>query len=261
MKQPVLVAFVFCVLAGVAAGQSSPPPKQAPPKEPPPAAKPETTTPHKRLVVDLSGFEMGDPNKARKERVLLGATRGGSSRLPILLAPELTKYYGAAPLLSWLYPGRSEGFEIVIRDEDDNEVLRQKVKTTEYRVSATTPKLQFGKTYYWSVQSFPPLLEPGFSDVAGFVVVSADERQQIDKELAVIASDSYQDGATRAEVFTRHRLWYDAIGAYRDLITRFPDRAELFEKRGMIYAQIESTRPLADADFARADELKAPASH
>jgi hypothetical protein len=250
------------VLTGFAAGQSSPPPKQAPPKEPPPAAKTETaTTPHKRLVVDLSGFELGDPNKARKERALLGATRGGSARLPILLAPELSKYYGAAPLLSWLYPGRSEGFEIVIRDEDDNEVLRQKVSTTEYRLSATTPRLQAGKPYYWSVQSFPPLLEPGVSDVAGFVVVSADERQQIDRELAAIASDTYQDGLARAEVFTQHRLWYDAIGAYRDLITRFPDRGDLFEKRGMIYAQIESTRPLADADFARADELKAPASH
>ena len=57
------------------------------------------------------------------------------------------------------------------------------------------------------------------------------------------------------QVFTDQRLWYDAIGAYTELIAHSPDRAEAYEKRGMIYAQIAATQPLADADFSRADGL------
>jgi len=55
--------------------------------------------------------------------------------------------------------------------------------------------------------------------------------------------------------FMRHRVWYDAIASYTDLIARFPARTELYEERGMIYAQLDVTQALADADFAKADEL------
>ena len=102
---------------------------QAPPPSPPPPPKPPQSTakdapkapPRKRLVADLSGFEMSDPNRTRKQRAMLGATRGGPSRLPLLLAPDLAKFYGSSPLFAWLYPGRTEGFEIVLRDDDDND--------------------------------------------------------------------------------------------------------------------------------------------
>lgn len=260
MNRVVIVVFLMLQVALIGEGQNSPPAPQASSKENP-QAKQEAAKNHKRLVTDLSGFEMSDPKTTHKERAQLGATRGGSSRLPILLAPELTRYYGAAPLLSWLYPGRSDGFEIEFHDEEDNEMFRQQVKGTQFRFSDRVPKFADGKTYYWSVQSFPPLLEPSFSNVAGLVVVSSDERKQIEQELAQTAADGYGDSVARAEVFTRHRLWYDALGAYTDLIARFPDRAELYEKRGMIYAQIEITKPLADADFGRADELKSSAGH
>ena len=122
----------------------------------------------------------------------------------------------------------------------------------------SSPRLQPGKTYYWSVRSFPPLVESGFSQAAGFVVVPDSERVQIEQELAAIAQeDAYLAGTARASVLVNHRLWYDAIGAYGDLIKQFPDRAELYEERGTVYAQIEVTKAQADADFAHADELQA----
>jgi len=252
------VRLLFLLLtANLAIGQGQPPSPQPPPKPPQSTAKDAPKAPpRKRLVADLSGFEMSDPNRTRKQRAMLGATRGGPSRLPLLLAPDLAKFYGSSPLFAWLYPGRTEGFEIVLRDDDDNEILRQQASTAEFRLKDA--RLQPGKTYYWSVRPVPSLMESRFSPAAGFVVVADSERQQIEKELAAISQgDTYQAGTARARVLVNHRLWYDAIGAYGDLIKQFPDRAELYEERGTVYAQIEVTKAQADADFARADELQA----
>ena len=242
--------------ASLAIGQGPPP---SPPPPPQSTAKDAPKPPpRKRLVADLSGFEMSDPNQTRKQRAMLGATRGGASRLPLLLAPDLAKFYGSSPLFAWLYPGRTEGFEIVLRDDDDNDTLSQQVSTAEFRLKDAVSRFQPGKTYYWSVRPVPSLMESKFSQAAGFVVVADSERQQIEKELAAISqADTYAAGTARARVLMNHRLWYDAIGAYGDLIRQFPDRAELYEERGTIYAQIEVTKAQADADFARADQLQA----
>ena len=175
-----------------------------------------------------------------------------------MLAPELTKFYGSSPLFAWRATGRRQGFEIVLRDDDDKEILRQQVNTAEFRLKDASPRFQPGKTYYWSVRSFPSLIESSFSQAAGFVVVPDPERQQIEKELAAISQgDTYRAGTARARVLVNHRLWYDAICAYSDLIKQFPERAELYEERGTVYAQIEVTKAEADADFTRADELQA----
>lgn len=84
----------------------------------------------------------------------------------------------------------------------------------------------------------------------------AGQRGEIERDLAkVSSSDDYARGLGRARVFTEHRLWYDALAAYADLIARYPERAELYDERGSIYAQLEVTQKLAEADFARAEEL------
>ncbi len=57
-----------------------------------------------------------------------------------------------------------------------------------------------------------------------------------------------------SQIFTDHRLWFDALGAYDDLIAKYPDRPELYDQRGAIYAQIPATKSLSEADFARADK-------
>jgi hypothetical protein len=40
------------------------------------------------------------------------------------------------------------------------------------------------------------------------------------------------------------------------LIGEYPEHPELYDERGMIYAQIPGTQELANKDFARADELR-----
>ena len=58
-------------------------------------------------------------------------------------------------------------------------------------------------------------------------------------------------------VFDDKGIWYDAIGAYAQLINRFPERPEVYDERGQIYLQLKPTRPLAEKDFKTADGLRA----
>ena len=78
MKRAGLRLLIALLLtAGLATGQGQP-------QSAPPPQKPSQSTakdapkapPRKRLVADLSGFEMSDPSQTRKQRALLGATRG-----------------------------------------------------------------------------------------------------------------------------------------------------------------------------------------
>ncbi len=80
---------------------------------------------------------------------------------------------------------------------------------------------------------------------------------EIDKKLAEFPGAVTRAGVARARVFTDARLWYDAIDAYNALIERFPDRAELYERRGTIYAQLTCTQSLAEEDLARAERMQA----
>jgi tetratricopeptide (TPR) repeat protein len=211
----------------------------------------------KRLVADLSGFELLDSSKARKERTMVGATRG-LAQAPTALAPELGKFYGAGALFAWSTKGKAKSFVLVFTDQTGAEAYRAEVSGAEYRYLSDAAHLQPGKTYFWMVQVNPPLFGANPSEPAGFVVVSDSERTEIEKALANLPKgDPYKTALARAKLFTEHRLWYDALGAYTDAIARYPDHAELYEQRGMIYAQLEATREQAEEDFARADELKA----
>jgi hypothetical protein len=209
----------------------------------------------KRGVADLSGFELEDASKARAENAKLGATRGGSE--PKLLAPQRAKFYGANALFAWSYGGKANQFAVVFADQGNNEVFRGEVNGKEYHLPQKAYPFEPGKLYSWSVDIQPPMIGVNPSHPSEFVVVFDAERRQIEKALAGIPKgDEYRGGLARARIFTGHRLWFDAIGAYTDLIAKFPNHAELYEARGTIYSQLEITKPLADADFARADQLQ-----
>ncbi|MBZ5646001.1 MAG: DUF928 domain-containing protein [Acidobacteriia bacterium] len=231
---------------------SKPPAKPAVETAKPPEAK-KAARP--RVVTDLSGFDLLDPGKAKKQTMIAGATRGGPRATA--LAPRLAKFYGSSPVFQWSYPGKTKKFNFVLRDDSDSELLRTEVVGTEFRYPATAPQLAPGRTYFWTVEPAVMMLaEP--SAPVGFVVVPAEQRQEIDERFAKVKNrDGYAAAYERAQILTDQRLWYDAIGAYTDLIAKFPDRPKLYEQRGMIYAQFEVTQAPADQDFARAEELRA----
>lgn len=222
-------------------------------QQPPPKPDPAAAKPKRKLDSDLSGFDVSADKSDKQVATMLGGSRTAAVPSATLLAPHRAKLYGASALFPWSFAGHNEGYVILITDEDETQLVRQPVKEPRYHFDAAKTKLQPGETYYWRVQVLP---NPLASDPLEFVVVSADERQAIDKAIAAIPSgDAYQSALARAHIFTDHRLWFDALGAYDDLIAKYPTRSELYEERGTIYAQIEVTKPLADADFARAAQL------
>lgn len=230
---------------------------QSSPKAGAEKAKPaEAKKPRARVVTDLSGFDLLGSSKLKQQTQVAGATRGMAS--PVALAPRLGKLYGDQPTFSWKFEGKTKNFLFVLQDDAQNEVFRAEVSGSEYRYPASAPALQPGKTYFWTVEVASTMFGGEPSAPAGLLLLNAAQRAELEKDLAAAAAapDSYKSGLARARTFRDRRLWYDAVAAYTDLIGAHPDRAELCEERGTIYAQLDATKTLADQDFARADQLR-----
>ncbi|HYX70776.1 MAG TPA: DUF928 domain-containing protein [Terriglobales bacterium] len=242
------------LLAGVALAQQQDASKPAPKPAKPPAAKTEAKKPRARVVTDLSGFDLLAAGKLKKQTMVTGATRGFPE--PAALAPRLGKVYDTRPVFQWSYPGKLRTFAFVLKGDDGQERFRAEVEGTSYRYPESAPALEPGKTYFWTVEA-TTLLGVQPSAPVGFVVVSEDGRKEIAEGLGKIpAGDAYAGGLARAQLLTDHRLWYDALAAYSEMIGKYPDKAELYEQRGTIYAQVTATQGLSDQDFAKADALE-----
>jgi hypothetical protein len=217
----------------------------------PDSAKPAATTKKKLQDDDLKGFDVSDAKSVGHTAV--GATRG-DVKIPSakLLAPPKARLYGASALFQWAPIGPTDGYMFYIVDDDQTQLVRQKVTDPNFRIS-DLGKLKPGETYSWKVQSLPSTV-PG--EPLEIAVVGGTERQKIARELAAISGDSFDAGFARARVFVAHKLWFDAIGAYTDLIAKFPDRAQPYEDRGAIYSQLEATKKRGEADLAKAATLK-----
>jgi len=196
--------------------QSQPDPKPSPAN---PTAKPK----RKVLDADLSGFDVSDNKSDKKVTTMLGGSRTAAIPSAILLAPKRAKLYGQSATFDWSFTGHNEGYVLIITDEDETQLVHQQLKEPHYRLDPSAAKFQPGQTYYWRVQVLP---NPLASEPLEFEVVSAEERQTITKAIAAIpATDPYQSALAKAQILTDHRLWFDALGAYDDLIAKYPDRS------------------------------------
>jgi hypothetical protein len=249
-------AFYFCLLVLLLAvtgrsQQSSTPTKPTAPK---PAANPKK----KLLDADLQGFELSDDKNVH---TTVGGTRG-EHPLAKLLAPRVARIYGPSALFQWSVENPNngrEGYVFTVVDENEGRIVREQVTTPSYKLPAGFSKLRPGESYYWRVQVLPYTM---LGEGQDFMMVSAEEGKQIEKELADIpAGDAYETGFARARVFVAHHLWFDSIGAYTELIERFPDRAQLYEDRGAIYSSMDVTRKLGEADRAKAVALQSGSAH
>lgn len=242
-------AFCLCVVMSLAGtpGRAQQPTKQDQNTDAS-AAKPK-----RKLDADLSGFDVSDDKSGKKVSTMLGGSRSAAVPSATLLAPHRAKLYGATAEFSWSYGSHNEGYILVVTDEDETQIIRQQVKESRYRLDALPKDLQPGETYFWRVQVLPNTLA---SEPLEFVTVSAQERQAIDRALAAIPSrDPYEASLARARIFVDHRLWFDALGAYNELIAKYPNRPEPYEDRGTIYSQIPATKSLGEADLATATKL------
>jgi hypothetical protein len=220
--------------------------KPDPKSQPPASSKPK----RKVLDADLSGFDISDSKSDKKVTTMLGGSRTAAVPSATLLAPRRAKFYGQSATFDWSFTGHNEGYVLIITDEDETQLLRQQLKETHYRLDGSATKFEPGQTYYWRVQVLP---NPLASDPLEFEVIPANEQQAIAKAIAAIpTTDPYQAALGRASILTDHRLWFDVLGAYDDLIAKYPNQSELYDQRGAIYAQVSATKSLAESDFARA---------
>jgi len=250
---------VILLLVGILSAQQQPQqqpsPQQTQSKEPkPPDTTAATNNKRRRVITNLAGFDLLEAKKLSGETIVVGATRG----MPhlVALAPRLGKLFGTNPTFSWSHEGPTEKFVIVLSDDSQAEIFRADVDGAQFRYPTRAPALQPGKIYFWSVAPTGSFAGFNSSDPSGLSVVSTEQQQEIERKLAQYPGASYEAGLARAGVFTDYRLWYDALTALTDLIEQYPDRAELYELRGTIYAQLDCTRGLAEADFSRAEEAK-----
>lgn len=245
--------FLVALLLAVA-GRSQQPSSPAKPaqKNDPSTGKPGANPKKKLLEADLQGFELSD-DKSFNMHTGGGQTRGPAAPLAALLAPRMAKLYGPSALFQWSTTSHNDGYIFTIFDEDEARIVREQLKDPSYKLPPGLDKLKPGENYQWRVQVLPQTIPAEGLD---FMVVNAEERQQIEKELAAIpTSDPYDAGFARARVFVAHHLWFDAVGAYTELIEKYPKRAELYEDRGAIYSSVEATRKLGEADRAKAASL------
>jgi hypothetical protein len=256
MKDKKIVTCIAAIILASALAQPQQTAQQPMQKSGKHSAAKKTAEKPKRVVTDLSGFDLLEPSKVQGQLTVVGATRGLPR--PVALTPRLGKLYGSSPQFAWSYEGKGQDFIFVLRDDAQQEVFRAGVSGETFRYPQDAPALKPEKTYFWTVEVSSPILGSSSSDPSGFLVVSQGQKEEIDKALLEKAKgpDPYKDGLAEARVLTDYRLWYDVVDAYSQLIARYSDHAELYEERGTIYAQLEPTQKLADQDLARAEELQ-----
>lgn len=258
-----LLHILFAVLLLVAPVSSA----QQTSGKPPAPNKDKTTGPSKsaelkkrpRIIPDLSGFELTEPEMLKRQPMVVGATRGFPTepKAPEALAPHLGKVYALDPIFVWSDTEGHRKTEFALTDSANVEIFRTPVSGAQFHYGAAAPALEPGRTYFWRLEVSSASGSRRSSTPAGIVVVGAAERNRIDAALAAIhEEDARRETLARAKVFTDFRIWYDAIAAYTDLIAGAPQRPELYEARGNLYAQFQVTRALAEQDFTRADSLE-----
>jgi len=134
-------------------------------------------------------------------------------------------------------------------EDSSNDLFSAETDGTMFQYPETAPKLEHGKTYFWTVESAGPLSET--SQKVGFVVLSDAQRAKIEMDLSKSTSDR-----DRAEIFAKYRIWYDTVDAYERAIQSDPKSPELLEKRGTVLAQLEVTRKQGLKDLTAAAEIR-----
>ncbi len=237
---------VFLSAWALAAGA---PPRQTQPKPTPPPARDDK--PH-RVRVKLEGFDLAPGPQAGA-----GTQIGAGSRVigePVVAyAPNKAYVYTLHPAFEW--GGAGARFEFQLSERDGATILfGTRVIGKRLVYPADGPALSPGRTYEWIVAAIGLA---GRTRPIELIVIGGAQREAVAVALGAQRGYSLAAQTARAEVFVARRLWYDAVDAYTQLIARFPDTAQLYERRGVLYDQIPAAQPKADADFQAAGARRA----
>ncbi len=202
------------------------------------AAQPET----------LQGFDLNPPSTETAQ--ITGGSRGGEAGA-VLLAPRKGVTYSTQPIFYWSEP-KPARTTFVLLDREHNALSRAEAEGNSFRPDQPlTP----GSQYFWTIE--PAALFAEAPAEVAIVVLGGAQRKAVETDLAKVpAGDSYDSQLARARIFGHHKLWYDAIAAYTDLIAGHPEKPELYRERAQIYNAVVATKSLAPSDEAKAAQLE-----
>ena len=255
---------LFVAAAGVSAQQRTPteekPPQdtsKAESNKQDSAAQQSTNAakPLKRVRVELKGFELDKTQTAVVSSTQIGGGSRGIGGITTLLAPRIGRTFTAHPNFRWSHSTQAQDFIFELYEDSGAALFKARVDGLEYRYPENAPELRPGAMYRWNVRPEVALLG-GSSETFRFVRVMENEIKEIADALQLVGTDSKEQLEQRAQILADHRVWFDAVAAYNDLITKNPEDPELHEKRGAIYDQLPGTRALGDEDFAVAEQLR-----
>jgi hypothetical protein len=204
----------------------------------PPPSKPPV-----RVRPNLQDFDIS-PKAGQSANQGAAVSRGDSA--PKLYAPALGKTYTITPQFRWQALDSEAKVTFHLMTADGKTVYEAVASGGQFNYPASAPALTPGTTYRWTVIPADDDLYAGLPVPVGFLVVSGTERDAITAELT-----SHKDPSAKAEVYLNHRLWYDAIQAYSDLLDRNPNDTNARTTRAQIYSQFPVTQALADADWEK----------
>ena len=201
---------------------------------PPTASKPARVRPH------LEGFELS-PKSGKSANQIGGASRDIGT--PKLLAPNLGKAFTTNPEFHWASGDAGEKVTFRLTSMEGQTIYEATTTAEQFRYPGDAPALMPGMSYRWTIIPENDVLG-GAPVPVTFVVLSGAEREEIQKELMVTS-----DPSAIAQVYVKHRTWYDAVQIYSDLIARMPANEEAHAGRAVLYDQIPVTKSLAEADW------------
>src|SRR5713226_437487 len=220
MRYRLLLSCVVATLVPLgilSAQQREEPRKHAPPKTG--SAKVGAEPPKRirnRIIADLSGFEIADPDQLKKFQYVDLAPMACRVFTDIPLAARRARLYGTNPVFRWRVMRsrpRGQTYTFILWTGDCSEVFRNEVRGSSFRYPLYAPPLELGKPYYWTLNAD---CESWWS---GFLVISESERIEIVRRLVQVTGPNlYESSLARARIFTESRLWYDAIDTYSELI-------------------------------------------
>ena len=193
-----------------------------------------------RVRTQMDGFDLSKQSGKSANQI------GGASRdlgTPKLYAPNLGRAFTTNPEFHWA--AADIGAKVTFKLMTQNGQTVYEVPTTEdhLRYPGDAPALKAGDTYKWTIVPENDMLGGPPQPVA-FVIVSGAERDAIQGELKAAT-----DATATAQVFVKHRVWYDAVQEYSDVIARMPNDSPARAARGELYDQLPVTKGLADADW------------
>jgi hypothetical protein len=188
----------------------------------------------------MEGFDLS-PKSGKSANQIGGASRDLGT--PKLYAPNSGLAYTTNPEFHWASPEVGAKVTLRLTTLDGQTVYEAPTTADHLRYPGDAPALTPGTAYRWTIVPENDILG-GPPRPVTVLIVSGPQREAILNDLKAAG-----DASSTAEVFVKHRIWYDAIQSYTDLVMRMPDDSTARAARAELYDQLPVTKSLADADW------------